>query len=307
MIEIENVSKRYKATQALSRVSFQAPTGSVTGFLGPNGAGKTTALRILLGLARPDTGTALIDGKRYGDLPEPRRKVGAVVDSIGYDPGRTGRNHLRVVARAAGISPARVGEVLEFVELEGAADRGVGGYSQGMRQRLALATALLGDPPVLVLDEPANGLDPAGMSWLRNLLRGWASQGRTVLFSSHLLAEVETVADRIVIIDHGRVVRQGSAAELLSAGSGVVVRATSPGELESLVGRERWRVRREGLDGVVVEGIGAAEISRAAASSGVVLTELSAAGTSRRLEDLFMEATADGPATAADTVEGVHA
>jgi ABC-2 type transport system ATP-binding protein len=307
MIEIDEVSKTYKATHALSRVSFQAPTGSVTGFLGPNGAGKTTTLRILLGLARPDAGTALIDGQRYGDLPEPRRTVGAVVDSIGYDPGRTGRNHLRVVARAAGISPVRVGEVLEFVELDGAADRGVGGYSQGMRQRLALATALLGDPPVLVLDEPANGLDPAGITWLRNLLRGWASQGRTVLFSSHLLAEVETVADRIVIIDHGRVVRQGSAAELLSARSGVVVRATSLGELESLVARERWQVRREGLDGVVVEGVGAAEISRAAASGGIVLTELSAAGTSRRLEDLFMEATADGSATTADTVEGVPA
>jgi ABC-2 type transport system ATP-binding protein len=307
MIEIENVSKRYKDTHALSRVTLQAPTGSVTGFLGPNGAGKTTTLRILLGLARPDAGTALIDGKRYGDLPEPRRMVGAVVDSIGYDPGRTGRNHLRVVARAAGISPARVGEVLEFVELDAAADRGVGGYSQGMRQRLALATALLGDPPVLVLDEPANGLDPAGITWLRNLLRGWASQGRTVLFSSHLLAEVETVADRIVIIDHGRVVRQGSAAELLTARAGVVVRATSLRDLESLADRERWEVRREGLDGIVVEGVGAAEISGAAASSGIVLTELSAAGTSRRLEDLFMEATADGSATTADTAEGVRA
>jgi ABC-2 type transport system ATP-binding protein len=293
MIEIDNLSKKFKATQALSGVTFSAPTGSITGFLGPNGAGKTTTLRILLGLARPSAGTALIDGKPYRELAEPRRKVGAVLDSIGYDPGRTGRDHLRVVARAAGIGPQRVGEVLEFVELEAAADRPVGGYSQGMRQRLALATALLGDPPVLVLDEPANGLDPAGITWLRKLLRGWASQGRTVLFSSHVLAEVESVADHIVIIDRGRVVRQGAAAELYRGNEGTLVRTGALGELERLAGRERWRVRRQGVDGLVVEGVAAAEIGRAVAANGIALTELSAA-SSRTLEDLFMEATAEG-------------
>jgi ABC-2 type transport system ATP-binding protein len=169
---------------------------------------------MLLGLARPGVGSALIDGRRYADLPQPRRAVGVVFDAGGFHPGRTGRNQLRVLATAARLPRDRVAEVLDLVDLTKAADRRVGGYSHGMRQRLALAGALLGDPPVLVLDEPATGLDPAGTVWLRNLLRGWSGQGRTVLFSSHVLGEVEAVADRIVIIDQGRVVREGATAEL---------------------------------------------------------------------------------------------
>jgi ABC-2 type transport system ATP-binding protein len=293
MIEIENLGKRYGPTQALDGVSFRAPTGSVTGFLGPNGAGKTTTLRILLGLARANAGTALIDGMPYGLLPNPRRTVGAVLDSIGHDPGRSGRNHLRVVAKAAGIDARRVGDVLDFVELEDAADRAVGGYSQGMRQRLSLATALLGDPPILVLDEPANGLDPAGMAWLRGLLLKWAADGRTVLFSSHVLAEVETVAENVVIIDHGRIVRQGTAADLYRGSLGVLARSPAIAELARLTAAEGWRVRREGTDGVVVEGTGTADVGRLAAQRGIALTELSATAPSRRLEDLFMEATAE--------------
>ena len=296
MIEIKNVSKRFRGTQALSGVSFSAPPGKVTGFLGPNGAGKTTTLRILLGLARPDTGTALIDGRRYREMPEPRKAVGAVVDSIGYDPGRTGRDHLRVVALAAGLPRGRVDEVLEFVDLTAAANRGVGGYSMGMRQRLALATALLGDPPALVLDEPANGLDPVGMAWLRNLLRDWASQGRTVLFSSHVLAEVEYVADRIVIIDHGKVVREGDARELYGAERSVIVRSPAIAELERLAAREHWQIRRDGPDGIVVRGVEAAAIGKLAATSAIPLSLLSDAGASRQLEELFMEATAEVPA-----------
>lgn len=229
MIEVKNVTKVFGSTKAVDGVSFTAPEGAVTGFLGPNGAGKTSTLRMLLGLSRPDGGQALIDGRRYDELDSPRRSVGAVLDSMGYHPGRSGVDHLRIVARAAGIQRQRVGEVLEIVELSTAADRPVGGYSQGMRQRLALATALLGDPPVLVLDEPSNGLDPAGMAWLRDLIRGWAKQGRTVLFSSHILNEVEMVADHLVVINHGKVVRETSMRELAGTDGKVVA-----GRLEEL-------------------------------------------------------------------------
>ena len=219
MIEVTGVSKRYGETTAVDDVSFVAPSGAVTGFLGPNGAGKTTTLRVLLGLTRPDRGRAAIDGKGYGELAAPRRVVGAVLDATGVHPTRTGRNHLRVLAQAAALPRRRVDEVLDLVDLAAAADRRAGGYSQGMRRRLALAGALLGDPPVLVLDEPTNGLDPAGMAWMRRLLVDWAAQGRTVLFSSHVLAEVEAVADEIVIIDGGRIVRTGSLAHLTDSSS----------------------------------------------------------------------------------------
>lgn len=226
MIEIKNVTKVFGSTRAVDSVTFTAPVGAVTGFLGPNGAGKTSTLRILLGLSRPDEGVALIDGVKYGDMESPRRIVGAVLDSMGYHPGRSGVDHLRIIAKAAGLPSQRVGEVLEIVELTSAADRPVGGYSQGMRQRLALATALLGDPPILVLDEPSNGLDPAGMLWLRELISAWAKQGRTVLFSSHVLSEVEMVADRVVIINRGKVVGEMAMTELSSD--------TSTGRLEKL-------------------------------------------------------------------------
>lgn len=226
MIEIRNISKVFGSTRAVEDVTFTAPVGAVTGFLGPNGAGKTSTLRILLGLSRPDEGVALIDGVKYGDLKSPRRWIGAVVDSMGYHPGRSGIDHLRIISKAAGIPRKRINEVLELVDLTSAAGRPVGGYSQGMRQRLALATALLGDPPVLILDEPSNGLDPAGMAWLRELIGEWAKQGRTVLFSSHVLSEVEMVADHVVIIDHGKVVREAAIAELL--------RESSSGRLEEL-------------------------------------------------------------------------
>lgn len=229
MIEVKNVTKVFGSTKAVDGVTFTAPVGAVTGFLGPNGAGKTSTLRMLLGLSRPDGGQALIDGRKYDELDSPRRSVGAVLDSMGYHPGRSGVDHLRIVARAAGIQRQRVDEVLEIVELASAADRLVGGYSQGMRQRLALATALLGDPPVLVLDEPSNGLDPAGMAWLRDLIRGWAKQGRTVLFSSHILNEVEMVADHLVVINRGKVVRETSMKELADDDGKVVA-----GRLEEL-------------------------------------------------------------------------
>jgi len=291
MIEVTDIGKLYGETAALKGVTFSAPPGAVTGFLGPNGAGKTTALRILLGLARPDRGTALIDGTKYADLKSPRRVVGAVIDSMGFEPGRTGRDHLRVVARAAAIKQTRVDEVLDFVDLTDAADRAAGGYSQGMRQRLALASALLGDPQVLLLDEPANGLDPAGMAWLRRLLTDWAAQGRTVLFSSHVLTEVEFVADRIVIIDHGRVVREGAAEQLYGSERAVVVRAEDCESLKRLARDEGWTFRRDGADRLVIHGVSSAVVGSAVAGAGIALTELSSETSTRQLEDLFLDLT----------------
>lgn len=294
MIEITGVTKSYGETRAVEGVSFSAPTGAITGFLGPNGAGKTTTLRILLGLARPDAGVALIDGARYVDLPSPRRRVGAVLDQVGFHPGRTGRNHLRATARAAGIPRRRVDEVLEFVELTAAADRRVGGYSHGMRQRLALAGALLGDPQVLILDEPATGLDPAGIAWLRRLLRDWASQGRSVLFSSHVLAEVESVADHVVIIDRGHVVLAGSTSELSGAEPVTVVRTPDAAGVERLARLEGWQVRNDGADRLLVRGASTSEVGHAAAREGIVLEELSTQGEAGQLEDLFLQLTNKG-------------
>jgi ABC-2 type transport system ATP-binding protein len=291
LIEITEVTKVFGATRAVDGVTFTAPSGTVTGFLGPNGAGKTTTLRILLGLARPDAGDARIDGTLYADLRSPRRTLGAVLDSTGFHPGRTGRNHLRVLARAAGIPRGRVGEVLEFVELAEAADRRVGGYSHGMRQRLALAGALLGDPPVLALDEPATGLDPAGMAWLRRMIRTWAAEGRTVLFSSHVLAEVEMIADRVVIIDRGHVVRDAATEELTNAEPGVVVRTPEIARLGEIAEAAGWRVRRDGEGRFVIHGASSADVGEAAARASIVLTELAVESSTKRLEDLFLELT----------------
>jgi len=213
-IEFSGLTKRYGAVTAVDDLSARVVPGQITAFLGPNGAGKTTTLRMLLGLIRPDAGYATFDRRPYRDLPAPRRAVGAVLGPDGFHRGRTGRDHLRVVALAAGIDGARVDAVLATVELTGAADRRVGGYSLGMRQRLGLACALLGDPPVLIADEPANGLDPEGIAWLRRLLRDAAAEGRTVLISSHFLAEVTRTADRVLVVDHGALRFDGSLAEL---------------------------------------------------------------------------------------------
>jgi ABC-2 type transport system ATP-binding protein len=292
VIEIADLTKTYGTIRAVTDVSFGAPAGKITGFLGPNGAGKTTTLRVLLGLARPDRGTALIDGVRYADLSYPRRTVGAVLDEAGFHPGRTGRNHLRVLAQAAGISRRRIDEALEFVDLQDAGKRRVGGYSHGMRQRLALAGAMLGDPAVLVLDEPATGLDPAGMAWLRQLLRDWARQGRTVLFSSHALAEVETVADRVVIIDRGRIIADEDAAGLTAAGSGVLVRTPDIAKLDAIAARRGWTVRPDGDGRLVIHGADQSEVGRMAAREGIVLVELTPEAATRRLEELFLALTA---------------
>lgn len=212
-IAISGLTKRFGAVTAVQDLSF-AVTPGVTGFLGPNGAGKTTTLRMLLGLVRPTAGTATIGGRAYRDLPNPRRVVGALLDSAGFHPGRTGRDHLRISAEAGGLPAARVDAVLDQVGLTGPAGRRVRGYSLGLRQRLGLAAALLGDPEVLVLDEPGNGLDPAGLTWLRGLLRGLAAEGRTIVVSSHVLAEVAQTVDRVVIVNDGTLRYDGPLADL---------------------------------------------------------------------------------------------
>ncbi|MQA74328.1 MAG: ATP-binding cassette domain-containing protein [Solirubrobacterales bacterium] len=218
MVSVQGLSKRFGELVAVDGLTFSLEPGSVTGFLGPNGAGKTTTLRLLLGLAEPTTGEALVFGRHYRELDEPTRRVGAVLESNDFHPGRSGRDHLRILALAAEIPPSRIDEVLDLVELEGVAARRVKTYSLGMRQRLGLAGALLGDPELLVLDEPANGLDPAGVHWLRIFLRGFADSGGTVLISSHVLAEVAQTVDGVLIIDRGRLVASARLDELAGRG-----------------------------------------------------------------------------------------
>jgi len=218
VVTASSLTKRFGEVVAVDDLTFSLSKGTVTGFLGPNGAGKTTTLRLLLGLAEPTAGEALVFGRRYRDLDNPARRIGAVLESSDFHPGRSGRDHLRALALAAEIAPGRVEEALELVELDAAASRRVRTYSLGMRQRLGLAAALLGDPELLVLDEPANGLDPAGVHWLRRFLRRFAEQGRSVLVSSHMLAEAAQTVDDVVIIDRGRLVTTGQLDELTEDG-----------------------------------------------------------------------------------------
>ncbi|WP_433080989.1 ABC transporter ATP-binding protein [Dactylosporangium sp. CA-052675] len=216
MIVVEELTKRYGPTVAVDGLSFTVRPGCVTGFLGPNGAGKSTTMRMILGLDRPSSGRALVDGRAYDTLDRPLRTIGAMLEGRSAHPGRRARHHLRYLARSNGIPDARVEEVLELVGLIGDARRRARGFSLGMTQRLALAAALLGDPPILLLDEPVNGLDPEGVHWLRQLLRGYAAQGRTVLISSHLMAETALTADRLVVVNRGRLVADATVAEFVA-------------------------------------------------------------------------------------------
>jgi ABC-2 type transport system ATP-binding protein len=262
----------------------------VTGFLGPNGAGKTTTLRMLLGLVAPTSGAATIDGRPYRELADPARRVGAVLEQSGFHPGRSARDHLRVLATTAGLAPARVDEVLEQTGLAAAARRRVGGFSLGMRQRLGLAAALLGDPDVLVLDEPANGLDPEGVHWLRGLIRGLADQGRTVRVSSHLLAEVAQTVDQVVIIDRGRLVTQSTLAALTAGTDRTVrVRTAQPEALHGLLVARGATVTLDGPDQLLVGGVTAEQVGQTAAAGGVVLHEMRFERSN--LEDVFLELT----------------
>jgi len=218
VVEVSGLTKTYGGVRAVDDLSFTLDAGQITGFLGPNGAGKSTTLRLLLGLASPTSGTALVLGRKYADLAEPARSVGAVLEHADFVPNRSGRAHLRVLALASGIEPARVDEVLDLVELTAAAERKVGSYSLGMAQRLGLAAALLGDPALLILDEPINGLDPAGVHWLRAFLRRFADQGGAALVSSHVLAEVEQSVDRVLIINAGRLLGDFSMTDIARTG-----------------------------------------------------------------------------------------
>ena len=289
MIEVEGLSKRFGRTQAVSNLSFRVEPGTITGFLGPNGAGKSTTLRSVLGLVRPDAGHAAVLGVPYRDLDRPLHRVGAVLEASEVHPGRSGRNHLRVLAAAVGVPRSRVEEVLALVELTAAAKRRVKGYSLGMRQRLGLATALLGDPEVLVLDEPANGLDPAGVRWLRDLLRSLAAEGRTILVSSHVLAEVAQTVDRVVILHRGTLVRQASIAEVLAGAHGATrVRSPQAARLGELLAAEGAAVTASGGDGLVLD-VAPERVGEVAAANGVVLHELGV--ESATLEEVFLELT----------------
>jgi ABC-2 type transport system ATP-binding protein len=291
MIAVENLRKHYGKTLAVDGLSFTVEPGHVVGFLGPNGAGKTTTLRILLGLVHANAGTATIDGKRYGELDRPFCQVGAVLEASGFHPGRKARNHLRILARAGHAPEKRVDEVLAKVGLEGAAKKRVGGYSLGMRQRLALASALLGDPGVLILDEPANGLDPEGIRWLRDFLRSLAEEGRAVLISSHVLAEVEQTVDEVVIINKGKLVAHGSVEELKRGVDGGV-RVVSPQakQLEQALAKAGFQVSEDG-NALRVAGATSAQIGELAAKSSLVLHELTPVAT--QLEDVFFELTSE--------------
>ena len=291
-IVASGLTKVFGEIKAVDSLSFSVEPGSVTGFLGPNGAGKTTTLRMILGLAEPTSGTGTISGVTYAHLPQPGRTVGAVLEATSFHPGRSARNHLRVFCAAAGLPDNRADEVLDLVGLAQAARYPVRGFSLGMRQRLALATALLGNPRVLLLDEPANGLDPEGIVWLRGLLRHFADvEGRTVLVSSHVLSEVEQTVDRVVIIARGRLIHEGRLADLEGASGGVVVRTPTPDQLGAALAPLNVKVSA-GPDGsVAVLGATPEAVGHAAWQAHVELHELRAGSSS--LEETFLRLTVD--------------
>lgn len=287
-LEVERLTKAYGPNTVVDDLSFTVPPGRVTGFLGPNGSGKSTTMKMMLDLASPDRGRSAIGGRPYRELADPARTVGAVIESDAFHPGRSGRNHLRILADATGIPARRVDEILEQVGLAGAADRHAGAYSLGMRQRLGLAAALMGEPPVLILDEPGNGLDPQGIRTLRDLLRAHAAAGGTVFVSSHLLAEVEHLADDVIVINEGRLVMQGALADMQQDAS--LARTADPGALAPVLQRAGASTTVTGTDGLVVRGMAIEEIGRRAFGAGIALRELSPRTGS--LEELFLGWTA---------------
>jgi ABC-2 type transport system ATP-binding protein len=294
VVSAESLTKRFGKLTAVNDLSFDLEPGTITGFLGPNGAGKTTTLRMLLGLAEPDEGRALIFERPYAQIERPALRIGAVLEATDFHPGRSGRNHLRTLSQAVGIPDSRVDEVLRTVELEGAARRRVKGYSLGMRQRLGLAAALLGDPELLVLDEPANGLDPEGVRWLRDFLRDFAKDGHTVLVSSHVLAEVAQTVDHVLIINRGRLVRESRLDEL-TATVGGTVRVRSPQAALLAEALARDGIAATATDHTLqVAGATTERVGEIAAAAGVVLHELVAEHSS--LEEIFLELTAERPA-----------
>jgi ABC-2 type transport system ATP-binding protein len=297
MIEANKLTKRYGGRIAAQEVSFRCEPGTVTGFLGPNGAGKSTTLKMLCGMAQPTSGHATVLGKPFSELPNPGRRVGVLIDASAQHSGRRGAEVLATSAQLMGVDHKRVGQMLELVGLDGSAGRKrVGKYSLGMRQRLGIAHALLGDPEVLILDEPANGLDPEGMRWMRSLLRDFADRGGTVLLSSHLLGEVQATADHLVVIARGEIVAQGSPGDLTGGGSRTIVRTAdgAPGDraLRRALAADEIVVR-EAPDGGLLTEADPEVIGRAALRGGVALAELRPASDGASLEQLFFELTSD--------------
>jgi ABC-2 type transport system ATP-binding protein len=287
----DSLTKRFGDLVAVDALSFALEAGTITGFLGPNGAGKTTTLRMLLGLAAPTSGRALVFGRPYAQLEQPARRIGAVLEATDFHPGRTGRAHLRTLSEAARLPAARVEEVLRLVELDKASGRRVKGYSLGMRQRLGLAAALLGDPELLVLDEPANGLDPEGVRWLRDFLRAFAAEQRTVLISSHVLAEVAQTVDQVLIISRGKLVIE-SSLEQLTARVGGPVRVRSPelGKLADALQREGIQTASNNANGLLVHGVSGERVGDIAFAAQVPIHELLTESSS--LEEVFLDLTA---------------
>jgi ABC-2 type transport system ATP-binding protein len=290
-LEFNGITKHFGHVQAVDHLTFTVQPGRVTGFLGPNGSGKTTTLRMLLGLVHPSAGTATIGGRNYAELENPTSTVGAVLEATSFHPARRARTHLRMAARAGGHDDKRADEVLELVGLTGDAKRKVGGFSMGMRQRLELATALIGDPPVLILDEPSNGLDPQGIAWLRDFMRYLAGEGRTVLVSSHLLSEMAQTIDDAIIVSFGQLRAQGTLDEITSNLTGMVMRARTPeaDRLCTVLTQANVAFRRLTAEEVAMDGVRPEQVGPLLASNQIILYELSQEGGD--LESVFLSLT----------------
>jgi ABC-2 type transport system ATP-binding protein len=304
MIEIDQVSKRYGDKVAVENLSFTVKPGIVTGFLGPNGAGKSTTMRVILGLDRPTSGRATVNGKAYADLPAPLHEVGALLEARAIHTGRSAYNHLLAMAQTHGIGRARVNEVIELVGLSEVARKRAGGFSMGMGQRLGIASAMLGDPSTLILDEPANGLDPEGILWIRNLLKGLAAEGRTVFLSSHLMAEMAQTAEHLVVIGRGRMIADTTVAEIVAQAShdaAVLVRTPQASELRELLVGEGVSVTSTERELLEVHGLTSAQVGTTAAEHRIVLHELISQRAS--LEDAFMRLTGAAVEYHAGTLE----
>ncbi len=293
MIELNDISKRYGSTVAVDHLSFEVRPGEVTGFLGPNGAGKSTTMRMVVGLDAPTSGRVTVDGRPYRDLRFPLHHIGALLEAKAIHPGRSARDHLRWLADSNGIGRRRVDEVLDLVGLTDVAHRRSGGFSLGMGQRLGIATALLGDPGTLLLDEPVNGLDPEGIQWMRELLRSLAGEGRSVLVSSHLMSEMAVTADRLVVVGRGRLIAEGTVEDVVGRSSNGHVRvdAAEPDRLRALLHERGTEVSVQPDGSLAVTGIAAREIGIVAGAAGITLYEL--APHSASLEEAFMELTRD--------------
>jgi ABC-2 type transport system ATP-binding protein len=305
-IEVAGLRKRFGAALALEAMTFTVTPGQVTGFVGPNGAGKSTTMRVILGLDAPDAGTALVCGRPYRSLRHPLSHVGSLLDAAALQPSRTARNHLLWLAHSQGLSARRVDEVVEQAGLAKVARRRAGGFSLGMRQRLGIAAALLGDPPVLMLDEPFNGMDPEGIVWMRGFLRSLAAQGRAVLVSSHLMSELQDTADHLVIVGRGTVIADASVRELLAAASGdlVTLRTIAPTQAAAALERSGACVTAAGDGGLTVSGLAAARVVTLLGEAGVAFSEVSAHRAT--LEEAYLELTQDAVEFRADPTDSMR-